>query len=119
MKLSDYRGEDALDILADLLEPAAEIFGDKEVSRLYREGPRVKAVKYLLKQHKSEVLEMMAVLDGEDPAKYKPGILTLPAKLLEILNDPELVSLFTSQEQSKEKTSSGPAMETTEATETE
>lgn len=119
MKLSDYRGEDALDILADLLEPATEVFGDKEFARIYKTETIVKAVKYALKNHKSEVIEMLAVLDKEDPETYKPGLLTIPARLIEILNDPELVSLFTSQVQKKEKTSSGPAMESTEASETE
>ena len=119
MKLSDYRGEDALDILADLLEPAVEVFGDAEFAKIYKTGQKIKAVQYALKNHKKEVLQMLAILEGENPETYKPGLLVLPAKLLEILNDPELVSLFTEQEQSKEKTSSGPATESTEAKETE
>lgn len=116
MKLSDYKGEDALEILADLIEPAAEIFGDKEFSRLYK-GKRIEAVKYALKNKPKAVIAMLAVLDREDPETYEPGLLTIPMRLLEILNDPELVSLFTSQAQNAEKTSSGPAMENTEATE--
>lgn len=116
MKLSDYKGEDALEVLADLLEPAAEIFGDKEFSQLYKTN-RMEAVKFALKQKGKAVITILAVLDNEDPATYKPGLLTIPARLLEILNDPDLVSLFTSQEQSTDKTSSGPAMENTEATE--
>lgn len=117
MKLSEYKGEDALDVLAELLEPAAEIFGDKEFSRLYRGNERLKAVKYTLKEHKRAVITVLAVLDGEDPEEYKPGLLTVPARILEILNDPELVSLFQSQAQNTEKTSSGPATEITEASE--
>ena len=119
MKLSEYRGEDALDILAEIIEPAAEIFGDKEFARIYRGGKPIKAVQYVLKKHKTAVLHLMAALDGEDPATYKPGILTLPRQILDLLNDPELVRLFSSQEQSKEKTSSGPATENTEANENE
>ena len=117
MKLSDYRGEDALDILADLLEPSAEIFGDKEFAKVYKTQTRLAAVKYALKNHKKPVIQILAILDGEDPETYSPGLMTLPLRLLEILNDPELVSLFTLQEQSADKTSSGPVMENTEATE--
>lgn len=115
MKLSDYKGEDALEVLAELIEPAAEVFGDPEFRKIYNSGPKVKAVKYALKQHKEPILYMLATLDGESPETYRPGLLTLPAKLLEILNDPELVSLFQSQAQSTDKTSSGPATENTEA----
>ena len=118
MKLSDYKGEDALEILADLIEPAAEIFGDKEFSRLYK-GKRIEAVKYALKNKPKAVIAMLAVLDREDPETYKPGLLTIPMRLLEILNDPELVSLFTSQAQNADKTSSASVMENTGAKETE
>ena len=112
MKLSEYRGEDALDILAELIEPAAEIFGDKEFSRQYKIAP-VKAVKWALKNKAKAVITILAVLDGEDPAEYKPNILTLPAKLLELLNDPDRINLFTMQAQNTEATFSGSAMETT------
>ena len=32
MKLSDIKGERALDVLADMIEPVAEIMGDKEIA---------------------------------------------------------------------------------------
>ena len=118
MKLSDYKGEEALEILADLIEPSAEIFGDKEFARLYKTS-RIEAVKYALKKKGKAVIAMLAVLDRQDPATYQPTLMTIPMRLLEVLNDPDLVSLFTSQVQSAEKTSSGPAMEITEATEKE
>ena len=116
MRLVDYKGEDALELLADLIEPATEIFGDKEFSRLFK-IKRIDAVKYALKKKRKEVITILAVLDREDPENYQPGLLTIPVRLLEILNDPDLVSLFTLQAQSVEKTSSGPVMENTEAKE--
>ena len=116
MQLSDYKGEEALEILADLIEPAAEIFGDKEFARRYRTN-RLEAAKYALKNKGKAVITVLAVLDKENPETYQPGLLTIPVRLLEVLNDPDLVSLFTSQAQNAEKTSSGPAMENTEATE--
>lgn len=100
MKLSEYKGEQALDMLADLIEPAAAIMADPEIARLTRaQMPAIKIVKLAIKNHKREVLEIMATLDGEDPKDYaeKVNLFTLPAKLLEILNDPELMNLFTSQ----------------------
>lgn len=119
MRITDYKGEDALDLLADILEPAAEVFGDKEFQRVYPNGSRLKAAQYALKNHKAEILQIMARVEGVDVSEYNPGVWALPGLLLDLLNDPELVSLFTSQGQSAEKTSSGPATENTGATEKE
>ena len=116
MKLSDYKGEKALDVLADLIEPATEIMADSEISAAVRSGvPKVRIVKIAIKNHKKAVIEIMAVLEGENPKKYaeKVNLFTLPAKLLEIFNDPELMSLFTSQGQKKDETTSGSATEST------
>lgn len=120
MKLSEYKGEKALDILADIIEPAATIMADKEVANFAKSGkPVIKLIKPLIKNHKREVIEIMAILEGEDPEEYaeKVNLFTLPAKLLELLNDQDLKSLFTSQGQKTEETSSGSAMESIEAKE--
>lgn len=121
MKLSDYRGEKALDILADLIEPAAAIMADKEITNAVRSNlPKIKIVKMAIKNHKPEVIEILAILDGENPKEYadKVTLFTLPAKLLEIFNDPELMSLFTLQGQrTADETTSGSATESTEAAE--
>lgn len=120
MKLSEYKGEKALDILADIIEPAAIIMADKEIVNFAKSGkPVIKLIKPLIKNHKREVIEIMAILDGEDPKEYsdKVNFFTLPAKLLEILNDPDLMSLFTLQGQKTDETSSGSATESTEASE--
>lgn len=115
MKLSEIKGQEAIDALADLIAPAAEIFSDKAVIETMRSGDRLKAVQIMLKTHSKAVIEMLAILDREDPATYEPSIVTLPIKLLDFLNDPEVQSLFFSQEQTKEETSSSPVMENTGA----
>ena len=116
MKLSDYKGEKALDILADLIEPATEIFGDKAVSKEFQSGKKLKAVKVAIKNHKKAVIELLAVLDGEDPKTYEERvtIFTVPMKLLQILNDPELLQAFSSQGQTGDATSSGSVSENIE-----
>lgn len=112
-KLSDIKGEDALDILADLIEPAAQFAMDDQFVKLVQGDNNLAAVKYAIKSHKKEVLAIMAILEGEDPKNYTPPLLRLPVMLLELLNDPELISLFQLQ---GTVTSSGPAMESTEET---
>lgn len=117
MKLSEVKGERALDILADIIEPAAAIIMDKELSDLAKSGaPKINLVKPIIKNHKREVIEIMATLEGENPEQYaeKINVFTLPAQLLEILNDPELVNLFTWQGQKTENETSGSATENTE-----
>lgn len=118
MKLSEYKGEQALDMLADIIEPAAIIMADKEIAAFAKSGmPAIKFVKPIIKNHKKEVIEILAVLNGEDPKRYaeKVNLFTLPKKLLEIINDPDLMSLFSSQGQKMDETSSGSATESIEA----
>lgn len=100
MKLSEYRNEDALDLLADLIDPAAVIFGDPEVRKaVEKKEKKTVIIKKLIKNHKPEVIEILARLDGCEPEKYEVNVLTLPAKLLEIFNDKDLIDLFQSQGQ--------------------
>ena len=109
MNLSDAKNEQALDILADIIEPVAEILGDAKVAELYKSGqPRTKLAKYIIKNHKSEIIEVMAGLDGVPVDEYECNVFTLPLKLIQLLNDKELLSFFTSTTLS-EQTFSGAA----------
>lgn len=118
-KLRDFKGEEALDVLADILEPSAEIMTDKEVAFLARAGNRLGAVKLAIKNHKKAVIKILAILEGEDPLTYEPLLLTIPLKLLELFNDPDVVQVFTLQGQETEQESSGSAMANTTETEEE
>lgn len=102
MKLSDIQNEQALDTLADIMEPVAEILADENVKTVYQTETKLKLAAYIIKNHKKEVIEILARLDGEDPATYRFSILTLPKKVLELLNDPGVIDLFTSQAQESE-----------------
>ena len=112
----DVHGEEALDLFADLLEPATAIIGDKEVAEAARAKNLPRAVKLAIKGHKREVIEILAALNGEDPEEYagKMTIFTLPVEVMRLLNDPMIQSLFTSQGQRTEEGSSGSATVNTE-----
>jgi hypothetical protein len=97
VKLTDIQNEQALDVLADIIEPTAEILADEEVQRIYKSEPKLKLATYIIRNYKKNIIEIMARLDGADPAEYKFNLLTLPKKLLELLNDPDLADLFTLQ----------------------
>lgn len=96
MRLSEIEGDRALDVLADILEPASEIFGDGSVTEAFRNGDWIHGAKNAIKNHKRAVIEILAVIDGEDPNTYKVNVLTLPTKLVELLNEPMVVQLFSS-----------------------
>ena len=113
MKLSEYQGEAALDLLADLIEPAGEIMADKEIGDVFKKN-RFKAIGLAIRNHKRSVMQIMATMDGVPVDEYKCNVLTLPVKILELLNDPALVQLFTYQGQTGDAKSSGSASENTE-----
>lgn len=115
MKLSDYKDEEALDLLADIIEPASEIFGDKRIAVILKnnEAP-MKAIKIAIKDHKKSVIAIMAAIEGVDVKDYHCNVFTLPMRLLDILNDEDLMSFFSSQGLTEEASSSGSATENTE-----
>lgn len=110
MKLSELQGEQALDVLADIIEPASKILSDKEVAKSYKES-KIKFVKMAIKSHKKEIIEILAVLDGVPVDDYNVNFFTLPMKLMDIINDPELQQLFFSQGQTGDAKSSGSVLE--------
>ena len=115
MKLSELKGEKALDVLADIIEPAVEIMQDKRVVTAAKAGKTLEIVKTACKHHKKAIITILAVLDEADPATYEVGVLTLPAKILELLNDPEIQTLFISPPKKEAKKSSGKQSENIEA----
>jgi hypothetical protein len=114
MKLSDIKGVNAIEVLADLLIPFSRIAQDPEVVTAFRDDdtPKIKLVELLLKKHPQEILEVFAIIEGVPVEQYQPTLIELPMKLLDFLNDPDVQSLFLSQEQNSEVTSSIPAMAT-------
>lgn len=113
-KLSDFRGEDALEVLADIIEPASEIMTDKKLIELLGGRQMIPASCLALKKHPKAILRIMARLEETDPETYNPSLVALPKMLVELFNDPELIDLFTSQGQSEAQTNSGSATENIE-----
>ena len=118
MNIFEAQNEDAVEILADLIEPVAKILANEEVQKLYRaKAPKLKIIRAALKADKKSVVEIAAIAEGIDPKEYKCTITSLIRSLLNILNAPEAKDLFQLQGQITEKTSSGSATENTEANE--
>lgn len=113
MRLSDYKGEEALDVLADMLEPTSKIVNDDKVKDLIGKS-KLELVAYVIRNHKEDVLKLMAALERKDVETFKNTVtvFTLPMKLLDIINDPDVQLLFTYQGQKGDATSSGSVSET-------
>ena len=117
MRLSDIKGERAIEVIADLIDPITILANDK-VLRKKLDKDRLGGVKYLLKTHSKLIVEVLAIINDEDPETYEPDIFALPIMLLDFLNDPKVEELFGLQSQTTEKTSSGSVTVNTEANET-
>ena len=117
MKLSDYKDEEALELLSELIEPITEILSDDEVRSAAEGGKRARAVSLAIKNHKKEVMVVLAALDGVPVEEFHCNVLTLPVKLIELLNDPNISQLFTFAGQTEDETLSGSLTENTEAVE--
>ena len=117
-RLSDYKGEEAIELWADLLDPVTKILANKEVSNAAKAGkPILVIAKEMLKTNAKEVTEILLRID-DTPLTG----LSIPARLISMLNEmqesEELRGFFNSAEQEKTaEESSGSATENTEADE--
>ena len=127
MRLSDIQGERVFDVIADIIDPIANIAEDDAASALFKreklpEGMTVKqfamqrarkALPALLKGHKTDIIAILASIEGVSAESYK-GALNL-VKLMqdatELLADDAFTALFISAQSGK---SSGSAQENTE-----
>lgn len=127
MKLSEIKGDRALDVIADLIDPICNIAEDKEAISLFERQkcpdgvtPRQfaaqrirKSVPALLRNHKSDVIVIVATLTGVSPEEYAKE-LTIPQlinDLADVFVDDLSRSLFISAQSA---TTSGSAQESIE-----
>lgn len=116
MKITDFKNEEAIDLLADILEPVTKILGDKQIAAAVKaKSNKLVIAKLALKNHKREVVEILALCNGCEVKDYTCNIITITKDLLELLNDKELIDFFQSQQQMMANESSISAMENTKA----
>ena len=123
-KLSEIKNEDALDVIAELLDPIAELSKDKEIMKpnIDEQGKKVRKSKLeiaqiAIKRHKGAVMKILATLDGEPLETYSVNLIQLPLKIYELLNDEDMVAFFQSQGLNLSDAFSGSVTESTEVTE--
>jgi hypothetical protein len=110
MKLSDIKGERTLEVVADLVEPIANIAQDKETAALFkkRQVPKGKtptqffidrvrkSVPSLLRNHKNDMIQILATIEGTDVKDYTENLnmAKLVNDLIELFNDEEFASFL-------------------------
>lgn len=118
MKITDFKNEDALDLLVDLVEPTARIFADAELREAVQKGVnKITALKIAIRNNKASVIEILARLNNTPVEEYQCTLPSIIKDMLDILNDEELASFFTSQQLIEGKKSSTKPMENTKAKE--
>ncbi len=108
--------EKKLDLFADLIEPMGRIIADRRVAEAWAGKDVAGGIKIAIKSHKAEVVEILARIEGADPATYQIDGMALFMRLFNLFNRPDLegaADLFTSRAQRREGASSGPATEIT------
>lgn len=115
MKLSDIKGERAIEVIADLIEPISNIANDKDCADVFTvkavKGEKaevtakkhlIKKVPVLLKNHKADVIKIIAILDGKDASEMT--VFGIVGFLINVIKDEALIELFTSAARSVEET---------------
>lgn len=126
--LTDFKGEAALDLVANIIEPVSVLVADEKVKDMVSgelDGVGIaKLTSYLLKEHKKEILEILAATEGKKPSECE---FTLKSLFVDVNN---LVKMITEDEDMADvrdfflgaqhvasQNSSGSATETTQETE--
>lgn len=131
MKLSDIKGDRVLDVIADLIDPIANIAQDKDVAEMFKrkavpEGMDAreffaarmrKGVPALLKGHKQDVIAILATIEGVTPEEYTDtlNLAKLFTDTMELLTDEAFISFLSSSKTTKDADAPGSASGSFEA----
>ena len=130
MRLSEVKGERVFDVIADCIEPIANIAADPEASRMFKreklpEGREVNefvmerarlSVPPLLRNHKADVITILSTIAGVTYEEYASSLTlgSLINDVLQLLTDEAFTGLFISSPSRSVNSSSGSASENTE-----
>lgn len=127
MRLSDIQGDRVFDVIADIIDPVANIAQDDDAASFFKreklpDGVTAKdflmqrarkTIPALLKGHKSDIIAILAAIEGVDANEYRNSLnlVKLIRDATELLTDEAFGELFIS---AQSETSSGSAQANTE-----
>lgn len=110
MKLADFKDDEALELLEKILDPVCVIMANKEIVSMWKRGKRdIFLARAVIKNHKKEIVEIIAAMHKEDPDKVHFTLPSLLRDVMDLMDDPDLDAVFTSQSQRTVEESSGSA----------
>ena len=116
-KLSEYKDGEALDIIADILEPIVAMTKNEKFMKIVdnKEASRLEKVQVALRECKPEIKWMLAVLNRVPVEEYHCSIASLMADAATLFSDEDFMGFFESQSRKTSNTTFGSATESTEA----
>ncbi len=100
-KLSDYKGNEAIELWADLMDPLSVIFADEEVAKTIKSGKsKIAIASAVLRLHSDEAVEILERVD-ETPVDGLNIVIRLVELINEIGQNEDLKSFFGYAEQEK------------------
>lgn len=130
MKLSDIKGDRVLDVIADIIDPIANMVQDKDVAAMFKreavpDGVEArdffakrmcKGLPVLLKSHKADIIAIMAAIEGVTPEQYAASLdfPKLFTDVMELVTDDAFLDFLSSSETGKDAGASGSALESFE-----
>lgn len=114
-KLSDYKGEQAIELWAELIEPLTAVLADKEVAASFQSNKSVLSIaKTVLKLHPKEISDILLTID-DTPLNGLNVVIRFVDLLNELQTNDDVKSFFGFAGQEKEQSKSfGSATENTE-----
>ena len=118
MRLSDFKDEKGVQVVAKLLVPIEKIASNQKnvaAKKAVIDGTigMLDFTSAMLQNSPRDVMDMLAILNDQDPAEYHCSAATVLADTFNMISDPDLLLLFGLQ--SKTSASSGSASENIEA----
>lgn len=120
-KLSEFKDDEAMDVLIEILEPSANLIknnkfklairGDKEKDI---KPNKMQAIKIAITENRKDVVKIMATLNETPVEEFHYNLLTLPKMMVELFNDKELIDFFQYRGETDLEIPSGSATENTE-----
>lgn len=123
MKLSDVKGDRTLDVIADLIDPIANIAQDKDVAKMFKrekvpEGMEANeffaqrmhaGMPALLRGHKQDIIKILATIEGVTPEEYAEGmnLMKLIRDFMEFVTDETFLGFLASSPTEKGKDAPG------------
>lgn len=131
MKLSDIKGDRVLDVIADTIDPIANMVQDKDVAAMFKreavpDGTEArdffakrmrKGLPVLLKSHKADIIAIMAAIEGVTPEQYAASLdfPKLFTDVVELVTDDAFLDFLSSSETGKGADAPGSASVSSEA----